>query len=517
MNGHLSAIPTIDQPIPQEYLTHAPFLPPINKEFILQHMSEQGRQRMQELERLMFEPVATYESHDTIPVAKLRQVDIDALLQAQIIENHSGPILGVVKVRGIPEHSKQRVRVIGWPERQNDWIREQEAYHFEETFDDVVTLKNIVLKNQFASQLDIKGAYYHTKIPHDRRNNFVFQFNGQLYHWNCMLMGTVPSCEYQQRCTRALLLNNSSARNCHIDNILIANADYQQCISDWRQVIANANLANFILNPSEPPTTSVTYFGYLLDFQQKTLTLGQKFLANLQESAMQFFECKATLQTFFQLIGRLFHAAQVIELNLARFYHAIKYYRTKAALFTRGIIHLETPIAPWASAAQEMHTWLECILRRPFIALKEKASNCATLYTDASNKGWGAILFFNGQVHHVGHQWDEQWSQYHINSKELKAVSLALKHFQTILSTVHINLFVDNITAKSCLQHFYSPDFVRNTLLRNIHDLLSISNSTLTVGFVPSSENVADRYSRHFFFNADRRPWAGQDSRGLRP
>jgi hypothetical protein len=67
--------------------------------------------------------------------------------------------------------------------------------------------------------------------------------------------------------------------------------------------------------------------------------------------------------------------------------------------------------------------------------------NQATLTTDTSIQGWGAVLNQSG-VHGVG---SATWTT-HMNVLELKAVPLALRHFLPVLRGQHILILTDNTT-----------------------------------------------------------------------
>ncbi|XP_071521653.1 uncharacterized protein [Panulirus ornatus] len=65
------------------------------------------------------------------------------------------------------------------------------------------------------------------------------------------------------------------------------------------------------------------------------------------------------------------------------------------------------------------------------------------LYTDASNLGWGGHL--NQQK--VNGRWSLSESALHINAKELKAISLVVRSFASLLNGRHVWVFCDNTTA----------------------------------------------------------------------
>ena len=66
-----------------------------------------------------------------------------------------------------------------------------------------------------------------------------------------------------------------------------------------------------------------------------------------------------------------------------------------------------------------------------------------TLYTDASNDGWGAVM---GTLK-TGGRWNEAEAPHHINYRESMAIFLGLKAFCSREDSVHIQVSSDNTTA----------------------------------------------------------------------
>lgn len=64
------------------------------------------------------------------------------------------------------------------------------------------------------------------------------------------------------------------------------------------------------------------------------------------------------------------------------------------------------------------------------------------MFTDASLQGWGAQLGSNS----VSGLWPEELRLKHINWLELEAVCLALKHFLSLVSGLHVRVHTDNTT-----------------------------------------------------------------------
>ena len=116
-----------------------------------------------------------------------------------------------------------------------------------------------------------------------------------------------------------------------------------------------------------------------------------------------------------------------------------------------------------------------------------------TLFTDASNLDWGAYL--DGLP--VSGVWTPDLQMEHINFLEMKAVLLALSHFQSILQNKSLVLASDNTTAIAYSQNQGGTHCYRLYLLA-IEILLLCDHLRLHfVVHVPGKLNVlADSLSR---------------------
>lgn len=123
-----------------------------------------------------------------------------------------------------------------------------------------------------------------------------------------------------------------------------------------------------------------------------------------------------------------------------------------------------------------------------------EASPDFLLYTDASTEGWGCSL-----LHHTtGGLWSKRDSSCHINFLELKAVRLALLHFQHLLHGRTVGLFSDNTTALAYLAHQGGTH--SSTLNLEAQRILRWAESksiSIRTQFIRGSHNVvADSLSR---------------------
>ena len=117
-----------------------------------------------------------------------------------------------------------------------------------------------------------------------------------------------------------------------------------------------------------------------------------------------------------------------------------------------------------------------------------------TLYTDASNLGWGAYLEGSWALG----LWSPLQLKEHINLLEMKSVQLALSHFRTTLHLKSLVLATDNTTVVAYLKNQGGTHcFNLYSLCREILPLCSELQIQLVVRHSPGHLNVlTDTLSR---------------------
>ena len=88
--------------------------------------------------------------------------------------------------------------------------------------------------------------------------------------------------------------------------------------------------------------------------------------------------------------------------------------------------------------------WWTDLEKAPLGALICPPEPRVTVHTDASNKGWGAVL--NGQTQ-TGGPWSSEQAAHHINYLEMLAAFLTMKAFGKAWQNITVLLRMDNITA----------------------------------------------------------------------
>ena len=132
----------------------------------------------------------------------------------------------------------------------------------------------------------------------------------------------------------------------------------------------------------------------------------------------------------------------------------------------------------------------------PAISFKEASSGEYILFTDASTEALGAVLVKGAEVpQHLSRRWSHSFSALHINVLEAWAIFEAILYWPE-LKDMHLDLYCDNTAVVGAVNKFYSPSLDLNAVVVEIHKLCLDRTLYLTVHYVPSALNLADKPSR---------------------
>ena len=282
-----------------------------------------------------------------------------------------------------------------------------------------------------------------------------------LYRWKVKLMGIVPAAEDQQIKTRSLASNTNSLADIYIDNLLFLHNDEETLNRDRKTLLENAKQANVVLNEVLQPSSTFEYWNLLIDLTKKSITLKETFLAKMRgESTWLREERQPTVRQFFRTMGHLMYASQVLETNLGTFCLALAVLRRVSYQFNANLIGFDSLVNLKHGETSQLIDWLQNILTKPTLSLVHPPEAKSTLYVDASDSGWGAVLVKNGRLLTLGLPWTREEEGLHINTKETLALEKALQHpaFIQALTRTAVTVFTDNVTAKATVKRGYSAN-----------------------------------------------------------
>ena len=110
---------------------------------------------------------------------------------------------------------------------------------------------------------------------------------------------------------------------------------------------------------------------------------------------------------------------------MPKYYWAIKFIRRQISKLNKGIMHESDTVRLSYVVFAQLNRWTREIRKNnPQRYMEPQAERFATLYTDASLDGWGAVLFCpDGSVFGTGAAWQTKME---INHAEALAIENAL-------------------------------------------------------------------------------------------
>ena len=120
-----------------------------------------------------------------------------------------------------------------------------------------------------------------------------------------------------------------------------------------------------------------------------------------------------THHNLLSLFGLLFFVQQVMRVTPARHYYALKEYSEVVRRLQCNPGLLETPYKSSPSRIKEILQWVESALSNEAVPVhkgRKPGEARYVLVTDASKRGWGAVLLdqLTGQLYTQRGRWDER-------------------------------------------------------------------------------------------------------------
>ena len=306
-------------------------------------------------------------------------------------------------------------------------------------------------KNDFLASIDIKDAYLHVPIfqPHQRFLRFTvarrhFQFVALPFG-----LATAPRVFTK---VLAPILANLRIQGiivlAYLDDLLIIDHSSPGLERAVALTVRYLERFGWVLNREKSafqPTKRLEYLGMSLDTEQQRVFLPRIKVEAIKELIhLVLSKREPTIRLCMRLLGKL----------VATF-EAVPYAQSHTRVLQAAILSawskrpqaLEFPLPLSSRVRQSLCWWLD-----PQNLLKGKSFSPVTwkiVTTDASLKGWGAIL--DGCTHQG--TWAQEESQLPINILELRAARLALRAWTSKLQGFPVRIQSDNATAVAYINH----------------------------------------------------------------
>lgn len=359
------------------------------------------------------------------------------------------------------------------------------------------SIRASILPGMWTTSLDLSDAYFHVPIAPSFRKYLRFVWKNRIFQFRALPFGLSTAPLVFTKIMQAALAHlHSLAIQIHsyLDDSLIKEICPIKLKCQTETVIKFFLSLGFLISWKKSEITPSQDFIFLGEHYLTNLGLvlppEEKFLALCQK--IQFFLSQESVSArqFLQLLGLLNSLADVIPLGRLHI-RPIHFYLHR--FWTPVSQDWEAQIPIFQSLFPLLQWWLtrENVMRG--ISLSPRSPDL-TLYTDASRLGWGAYL--EGQT--CSGTWSLAFQKEHINVLEMKAVLLALNHFQLDLLNTSLLLATDNTTVVAYLKNqggTHCPTLY--LIARDILILCSQLQIHLTVRHISGSLNIlADSLSR---------------------
>ena len=409
------------------------------------------------------------------------------------------------------ERRKHRRRGILWPEQVND----------EQDYDCLVELASLlqqmseVLPGDWAVIFDLAISFHQlgfSRGPNGVSKNFCFEtIEGDVYEYLVGVMGWRPMAELMDIITkimatsRVLVPGDIPVRvRTHVDNVRFLGTRLATAAARDR-MRTNAAYINSTLNeePGNEPHQHGEFCGAVTNYVTAEHSCPPAILEKLQEKYDEFMSDQ-TFEAASSFFGVLFHVCAILRAPLDEAYHTLKWYRKAMHKATKfgftGAEHLPF----WPSVLPQLDNLMGFIHdNRPIVRPPRDASQShLRLYTDASDSGWGAVLFpGDGTVRIAAGRWTPMEASRDISERETMAVVNGVQAFGDFLCGSTFELHVDNTSVMWGIAKGYARSFHLNKRITELRSVLAPLGAAFTIHYVRSALNHADAPSR--FEDAD--------------
>ena len=356
---------------------------------------------------------------------------------------------------------------------------------------------HLVKCHDFMCSIDLSDAYYSLPIDEQSRTKLCFQVGSQLYQFTCLPNG------YQDAQLFTKLLKTPLAYLCkqrknvlmYLDDSWLAADSFRKTshVTDITQIFQNCG---FLINREKSvlkPTKRLETLGFILDSTTLTLHLPEtkrqqylKFLSYFQGKTRVLL-CKLA-----KLIGICVSLGMVCQLTHMRFRH-LERDKNRALMRNSHVYKGYCKLSPLSQ--QDVAWWMDT-LSLPMHLRFGLPPPSLTLYTDASQTGWGAVC---DNISIPG-KFSPQEQALTTNTKELLAIWKGILSFKDKLAGSCFMIRMDNTTAISnIVKKGTMCSTVRDAYTRQIWQWVNDTNSTLFINHIAGVDNVKADFASHYY------------------
>ena len=320
--------------------------------------------------------------------------------------------------------------------------------HFKmETFKCV---KDIAMYSDYFTSIDLKDAYFSIPIATEYQFYLCFCWETKYYCFQCLPFGLSSAPRVFTKVLKPVIASircRGIRAIIYLDDILIFAQSLEESRQNTKYVVDLLTSLGFIINFDKSnmnPVKRTTFLGFIIDSKKMTFSLPAEKIQNIFSLGRSILDSSAVkIREFARFIGFIVSSFDAFPHGKLH-YRALEFAKTKALSNSKGDFDAEFVLN--TSSRMEIEWWLsqppDCF-STPIITPPINI----TIYTDASNSGWGAYSQSDGSFSQGS--WSLSQRTLHINELELLAVNFALSRLCSSQRGGHIRVNSDNSTTVS--------------------------------------------------------------------
>ena len=300
--------------------------------------------------------------------------------------------------------------------------------------------------NCYMASVNLRDAYFSIPIDEEHQKFLRFLWRGKLFQFTCLPNGLSCAPRLFTKVLKpvyATLTRKGHLNVGYIDDSYLQGDTVGECndnISDTSDLFTKLG---FIIQPLKSlfqPTQILIFLRFVLNLVNMTVSLTPEKVNQIKEKCFGLLSnVNMTIHDLEEVIGLLVSSFPGV-LQGPLFYRHLENDKTTALRENKGNYYAHMKLSE--ESQRELQWWCDNIESVDYPICIPNSKIHVTLYTDALNDGWGAVM----GTSKTGGRWKETEGPHHINCLELTAVFYGLKAFCSNEHSVHIRVYSDNTT-----------------------------------------------------------------------
>ncbi|XP_073430315.1 sex comb on midleg-like protein 2 isoform X4 [Dendrobates tinctorius] len=304
---------------------------------------------------------------------------------------------------------------------------------------------------EFLASIDVQDAYLHIPIFPSHQRFLRFAIGGRHFQFVALPFGLATAPRVFTK-IMAVVMAILHARGItvlpYLDDLLVKGPSFQECQDNVSITLDTLARLGWLINWSKSslvPAQKIVFLGMIFDTSRGLVILPQDKAQKIKQGIRNLLQPGSrSIRYGMSVLGRMVAAIEAIpfaQFHLRPLQHAL------LTAWDRRLLSLShrCKLSPLVRGSLRWWTRDSSLVQgKPF-----PPEQWLVVTTDASLQGWGAVF----QSHIAQGRWSVQEIVLPINILEIRAIRLALQHFQCFLRHRPVRIQTDNATAVAYVNH----------------------------------------------------------------